>query len=420
MSRAQRGNNKMIINGIEYVCPSCHGGRLVKNGKSAYGLQEYKCKDCKKYSNSNTVVKVADAEIVEENVRLAKQKQAQQDRNRIANKSFRESARVENALTEYNKELIELLKKQNLSKLTVRHEKESKCAGVVHITDVHFNELVNLAHNKYDFKIASRRIWLLIQRAKEYFRMKGINKVLLALTGDLMNSDRRRDEMLAMATNRSKATFLAVDILQQAILDLNRDFNVTVAAICGNEGRVNQELGWQDLVASDNYDYTIYHTLRKVFEGAEGVQFDPMQNPLEVVIEIATQNILLVHGHALKQGALSRAVAEKKAQWMANHSIQIDYVIFGHIHEAFVSDQFARGGSPCGDNAFSSSALNLTGRASQNFYVFYENGNRDGMKVDLQNIEGIKGYDFKKALEAYNPKSADKAKHTETVFKVVI
>jgi len=57
---------------------------------------------------------VADKEIVQYNVRLAKQKQKLQDLNRISNKSFREDSRLENALVEYNKELIKLLKKESI------------------------------------------------------------------------------------------------------------------------------------------------------------------------------------------------------------------------------------------------------------------------------------------------------------------
>ena len=40
------------------------------------------------------------------------------------------------------------------------------------------------------------------------------------MQGDLLNSDRRLDELLQMATNRTKATFLEVDIFQQIILHL--------------------------------------------------------------------------------------------------------------------------------------------------------------------------------------------------------
>tara|TARA_R100000329_G_scaffold54015_1_gene49346 strand:- start:145 stop:474 length:330 start_codon:yes stop_codon:yes gene_type:complete len=57
---------------------------------------------------------LADKDIIETNVRLAKQKQRHQDLNRIYNKSFREHARVENAVEEYNLQLVKLLKEKSI------------------------------------------------------------------------------------------------------------------------------------------------------------------------------------------------------------------------------------------------------------------------------------------------------------------
>ena len=69
-------------------------------------------------------------------------------------------------------------------------------------------------------------------------------------------------------------------------------------------------------------------------------------------------------------------------------------------------------------NDYSEKALNLSGRASQNCYIFYENGNRDGIKVDLQNYG--RGYNIDKSLEAYNAKSGNKVNTGTTIFKVVV
>ena len=72
-----------------------------------------------------------------------------------------------------------------------------------------------------------------------------------------------------------------------------------------------------------------------------------------------------------------------------------------------------------GANDYSEKALNLNGRASQNCYIFYNDGNRDGIKVDLQNVKD-KGYNIKESLEAYNAKSAKKRKKTKTIFEIVV
>lgn len=57
---------------------------------------------------------LADKEIVEYNIKLAKNNQKQADLNRIKNKSFREHSRIENALVAYNDEIIKLLKSEGL------------------------------------------------------------------------------------------------------------------------------------------------------------------------------------------------------------------------------------------------------------------------------------------------------------------
>ena len=404
-----------MIDPKKLVCPNCYHIGLSKQGRCATtDKQRYGCIKCR----SKTVFPIwdADHDIVRENVRLSKQKQKAQDNNRIYNKAFREHARIENAVEEYTKELITLFENNKLSKTTNKHRTSNKAVGVIQFSDVHFNELVELENNRYDFKVASSRVKHFVNKAKTYFKTANISNVVMALTGDLMNSDRRLDELLNQATNRANATFLGVDILQQAILDLNEDFNVTVASVIGNEGRANKEMGWSDVVASDNYDYTIFQCLRYLFRDS-CVKFIH-GDPSELVINVAGQNLLMLHGHGSLRGKLDSSVNQIAGRYSLK-GIKIDYVIFGHVHSARVGDNFGRSSSMVGANDYSEKALNLNGRASQNCYIFYNDGNRDGIKVDLQNVKD-KGYNIKESLEAYNAKSAKKRKKTKTIFEIVV
>ena len=281
---------------------------------------------------------------------------------------------------------------------------------------MHFNELVNLENNKYDFKVAAQRCQHFVRKAKQYFRNANITNVFVALTGDMLNSDRRLDELLNQATNRAKATFLSVDIMQQVLLDLNKEFNISVASVVGNEGRANKELGWSESVATDNYDYTIFNCLRFLFKKSNIEFIDG--DPSEIVVNVAGQNLLLIHGHGGLRGGLEKAINQIMGRY-ASKGIEVDYVIFGHVHSARVGDNYGRSSSMVGANDYSDKALNLTGRASQNCYIFYNDGNRDGIKIDLQNVNN-KGYNIDKSLEAYNAKSANKTQNTHTIFKVVV
>lgn len=340
---------------------------------------------------------------IAEAIALAKRNQSNSDKLRIERHKVREQNRLENVIEIFNEELSSVMTKHNLSKLTVKHKQAKAKApvGVIQWSDIHFGEQVELPNNSYNFEICSKRFMLHVREAKAIFKAKGVKNVLVACTGDMLNSDRRMDELLQNATNRSKTLFIAADIMQQAIRDLNKDFNVTVASITGNESRLSKEIGFIPAIASDNYDFTLHHLLAHIFRGSTGVTFVMDDNPSEVVISVAGQNLLLVHGHCGITSDKARSVEIIKGRYL-DKGVRVDYVIWGHLHQASISDNFSRSSSMVGANDYSDKALNLTGRPSQNAYVFEWNGNRHGHKIDLQNVDGIKGYNIDSSLITYS------------------
>ena len=357
---------------------------------------------------------VSDKEIVEENIKLAKQKQRAQDLNRIANKSFREYAREENALVEYNKELIKVLKENSLDVKLTKHKTKKGSVVLVQIADTHFNELVDMESNQYDFKIASQRLQKFAYYVKEYAKLHKATSFLVAITGDLINSDRRLDEKLSMATNRAKATFLGVHLLKHFIMDLQEFADVKVCCVTGNESRVNQDLGWVDLCASDNYDFTIFEMLRLLLPQIEFLRGD---NALEMVISINGNNVLVIHGHQL--GRMTSNDVGKVVSKYAHKGIIIDFIICGHLHETMIRDSIARSASLVGSNAYSDKALNLSGKAAQNIYIFTNDGRQD-VRIDLQETDGWDGYNIDEELFSYNTKSLSKTYKKDTIFKIII
>jgi len=355
---------------------------------------------------------IADKEVIEENLKLAKRSQKQADLNRIKNKSFREHTRLENALVEYNKALIDILKTESLKTTIKHHESKGKQAIIVQIADTHFNELVNLKKNKYDFEVASKRLQKFAHHIKEYASFYNVNEIFIAITGDLLNSDRRLDEKLALSTNRAKATFLGVHLLKHFILDLNSIANVSVGCVSGNESRA-YELGWVDMVATDNYDFTIFEILRMLLPDINFIT----SGGLELVVEVNGHNVLLIHGHQL--GNMQNDKIAKVISKYARNGIILDFMMCGHLHETKITDMFARSSSLVGANAYSENALLLSSRAAQNIYIMKDNERHD-IRIDLQHTKGFKGYAINKELSAYNAKSLDKTHKKQTVFKIVI
>ena len=355
---------------------------------------------------------IADKEVIEENLKLAKRSQKQADLNRIKNKSFREHVRLENALVEYNKALIDILKTESLKTTIKQHESKGKQAIIVQIADTHFNELVDLKHNKYDFEVASKRLQKFAHHIKEYATFYNVSEIFIAITGDLLNSDRRLDEKLAMSTNRAKATFLGVHLLKHFILDLNSIANVSIGCVSGNESRA-YELGWVDMVATDNYDFTIFEILRMLLPDINFIT----SGGLELVVEVNGHNVLLIHGHQL--GNMQNDKIAKVISKYARNGIILDFMMCGHLHETKITDMFARSSSLVGANAYSENALLLSSRAAQNIYIMKDNERHD-IRIDLQHTKGFKGYAINKELSAYNAKSLDKTHKKQTVFKIVI
>ena len=414
---------------IDIKCPECgssdwiySGYAKLKKGETVKAQQFY-CKDCQTIFTDKRILDQfpdIDLELLRENIRLAKKTQRFQDSNRIERKAFREYARIDNAVAEYNRELVKILDQYNLAKFTIKHKNyQNEAAGIFHLTDPHFNELVNLAINKYDFNIASKRCKLFVEEAREYFKLKNIRNVLFAMTGDLLNSDRRLDELLAQATNRSKATFLAVRLIELMILDLNKDFNVNVANVTGNESRVAKDIAWNDIMATDNYDFTIFNMLGYLFRGSKGVTFLLNDDPMEQVVKVVNKNILLIHGHQIKKSGVEKAIQGIKGKYAAK-GITIHFIISGHQHSARIGDVFARGSSIVGANEFSERGLQLTSRASQNIHIVYNSNRIDSIKIDLQHTEHIEGYNIETEIEAYNAKSANRIRKKRTIFEVVI
>ena len=337
--------------------------------------------------------------------KLSRSVQKQRDQLRVERKHTRESNRVVTMLEELTTALTDAFDRHDLSELTVSHVSDGSAVGVIQLSDLHFGErIIEISDNVFDTSVIAARLKKFADKAKSYFKSANVTSVLIAMTGDLINSDRRLDEIVGNSTNRADIMFTAVDILQQFILDINKDFNVTIASICGNESRLGKDVGWVNYVASDSFDAMIHNVLTRLFDGADGVKFIPMDDPLECVVNVNGSNILLIHGHnGLANTAKAEVEVSKLKAKYSHRGVFVDYVIFGHIHSAYISDLFARSSGLPGGNAYSDKALNLASRSSQNIYVVSKNKTIDGIKVDLQEFDSNNAYNFNKNAEAYKP-----------------
>lgn len=401
------------------TCKNC-GGHNVKVTENP-SRTNYYCNSC----GSRRKPVMGDVEIATENVRLAKKAQKLQDTNRIERKAFREHARVENAYTEYVKEIDLFLKRygsrlhfnERVSTPPVEAVRKGE-VGFVQLTDHHLNELVDLPHNKYDITIASKRLMLLAHEAIWMFSVRGITNVVVEFGGDLLNSDRRLDELLSQATNRAKATIIAVELYTAFLRHLSEIFNLTVISVLGNESRADKEMLWGNDVASNNYDYTIVAMVKKLIEesDATNIAFGPIDQ-YETVVDINGHKVLMTHDIQKFTDTQVKTQSTIGRYYLSGNPI--DCIVSGHVHANKTSVFSYRGGSLVGSNSYNEVSLGLLSRASQQI-GFFGKGYRNFVSIDLQNTEGIEGYPVSDSFMAYNAKSNKKNEPQTTVFKVVI
>lgn len=338
--------------------------------------------------------------------RVRRVKQRMLDEGRISRAKDRKTHRSENAIIALNRELLQVL--DSIKPALKRKRKQPKqsdedVTGVLHLSDLHFNEVIQTADNKFDFQVASLRLAKLVNRATSYFKANGISRVVMALGGDMMNSDRRLDEVLTSATNRSRAVVIGATLLANVVLDMADTFDVSVLAITGNEGRAKQELCFSDPGVTDSYDASIYWMMEAMLSDSEGISMLGCNGNAQV-FSVSGKTFLLLHGHQVKAQNQKdiQAIVGRYAQAM---DTKIDIVICGHIHACLIGDVVARSSSLCGSNAYSGDGLQFSSRASQNLHIARPCG-IESIKIDLQDTDGVAGYDIDALLSQHRTTQA--------------
>ena len=337
-------------------------------------------------------------------LRTEAQRQKQIDLNSQLRKTNREQYRVYNNIEEVYTQYCSLLESVNLTKFKIKPYAEQANGKIllIQISDSHFNELINYNEangNNYDFIVASKRLKKFIAKSKQYAKMEKITEVCLVLTGDNINSSRRLGEKLAQSTSLVKASLLATYLLEQCIVDLAKDFSVSVASVVGNESRIEDEWDASSISLSQNWDFLIFENLKKIFKST--VKFIESKNLSQQVVQLSNGfNALILHGNQLSKSNVDRDIAKILQQYVYQ-GIKIHGVFYGHYHSASLSDFASRSSSLCGGNAYSTNDLGYLSRASQNIYIINQDLGYDAIKIDLQTSDND-GYDIKEELERYD------------------
>ena len=288
------------------------------------------------------------------------------------------------AAADYYRQAVELMRSNPISASPVVDRTGMLVTDgvlIVQLSDLHFNEVVKLKNKNYNFHLAAARLAQLAAKAKSLALATGAQKIIVAASGDLMNSDRRADEYLTNEFPKPAGVQLAVRILVQFYLDLASVAQVEVYSITGNESRNTPEQSWATKAASNSADFSIYENCKYKLEDHRRVSF-VAYDANEICFTAFNRRILMLHGHQIR--SLESGIGQIYSKY-AKEGTPLDYVLFGHIHSSYIGDFHARNSSLVGSNSYSYSGLNLASKAAQNIIHISKTG-IDGLRVDLENL----------------------------------
>ena len=354
-----------------------------------------------------------------EMTKLRQDKLRANDKLSFERNAFNKRLRELSALEELNQELINGL---NKLKPIVPEYFTKPCTSytedvlVVSIGDWHLGGIsAEFKHTGFDMEIASKRLKKYADYIKSEIVNKGYKKVVIMCGGDICNNVTLLCKRLQQTSNRATTTIMAVVLMEHFILDIYEACpNIVFAGVGNNESRYDEDYFEDEYLITNCADYVVYNMLELLFTDIPTIKFLGGRN-CEKVVNINGQNILLSHGVVFgKNGDLEKSVQQAISRY-AVKNVDIRYVLLSHIHCTRNSNFFSRHGSLVGGNAYSNSTLNLQTRASQNILTVSKNGDINSLMVDLEDVDGITGYDISNEIKKFSLKSRDKREDLDLV-----
>lgn len=333
-------------------------------------------KDNQKYNKKQDTYDVIEKELYKEK----KKNQRLQDSLTTYRMYGRETNRWLTFLDDAIKLFGDKIKKDNPKYIpSIIHNNDTEL--ILCLSDLHIGQRVEVSNNKFNIEIANRRLEKLFNETMKEMELRKCSTITFAMLGDLIHAQcvyKKADMKLSAEFSEVESTINAFRLLYKYIDKFVEKYKVNFMGVCGNESRFASYTNPSNLDSefSNSMDYMIYNLFKTRYENNVNVKFLNESKLIEEVVEVNGYNFCLVHGHNLKHGNLSDSIKNLKLRMMES-GYRVDYTLLGHIHQTYITDDFARNASLVGSNSYSNS-LNISGgKSSQNLIVV----NRDGIKA---------------------------------------
>jgi hypothetical protein len=271
---------------------------------------------------------------------------------------------------------------------------------LVQLSDLHFGAVTRRESKPhYCLKTASKRLRLYAQKVIEMALIKDTRKLVIALTGDMVESRMGKmmpDKMVGYEGSQMYAAAVGAHLVGMFINEIRSSKlfdEVRIHGCPGNESRLTKDISFEDSLVSENLDCRLHEHLHNIFHGLPGVEL--LFKDRAMMIEIEELRVLLIHGHTLRGALSQKQIGETLAQYGA------DYGMSGHIHYPYSCADWARSGSLVGEDNYAADGLTLRGGNASQTVIHFQGTRKEPTFMDLDDPGEIEGYEIPTFSGAY-------------------
>lgn len=310
--------------------------------------------------------------LLKREIKVKNEVQKLTDLRTLVNRELREYSREKNLLDIAN-DYVERL--DDMDKLTLNDTnvvKDTKRAGVLLVSDVHYGLDVKCTTNVYNSEICKERLSTLLSETIEHSKTNNVSELNLFLLGDLING---LIHTTTRIENREQVVIQSLEIaelMSKFIFKLSEAqiySKINVYFVSGNHDRVLAKK--QDNTLDDDFGLVIKTIMKDRLRDISNVNMIENEFRRDIICcNILNSKVFATHGDKDKIESSYKNLVRLTGEVP-------DYIFLGHYHH-LVEDSIGRteiiaNGGFGGDTEYTGD-LRLTSRPAQRFMVFNEKG----------------------------------------------
>jgi len=249
--------------------------------------------------------------------------------------------------------------------------------SVLVLSDWHIGEVISTPENKYNIKIAEKRVNALTERFTSWqSQFKRPESVVVLILGDIISGDIHLEYQLTQTTSPQEQCIIAQQLLEKMLLTISKRYKVEVFAIVpDNHSRLYKKPIYKAKGAF-SHNLTLVNSLKQALPQKIEMSFS---TAIYDFLKIGKHTYLCAHGDCIPAfGATPITALEKFKNGIYRRHAEMgsprpDYFVLGHFHVPAMYDNLIVNGSLSGTNEFGYS-LNVCTPASQVAFHSTEHG----------------------------------------------